>query len=898
MANIGISLDPVLKSNFSGTNDYVYIVAFNGGVPTFDPTNSATWNGTNGSPALFTGTTASGSNYYALISAGQDQTASLDLELATGNGTYWPANYYIVTTHNGALDQIYPANAPQVNRPSLFGFNGYLSSLAYSGTYGYNFTMVEGDILGNKSDQLDVSAINFYGPNVTVSVPGMPTGYNSTTGFHNSFNTLKQNIISAAGASGQNAVQTNYPTNPVYEIIGTPPSQNGNVWYGGNSGQNLTTGLLGSAFDSYLTDLSTNSSLLNGMMFSTNGNSFLALMRVTYDGTNQQSPFELVPLFQNLPYQPGGTATIQTPTITQTWIKDTSSGDNITAPFTLENIISGIANPPGGTDATAEAIQMFLGGTETGMWASQGSYINPNTTNTLVNWTSPTSAKVDLSQSWNWAQYYAYDAASAIGQKSLGNLDFSNVSVTSGLNNGNGYYDLYSGTLLQSGTPYGWAYSDLLSNRGGLNPQVNFGVSTQNENFNLYVWDDTTTPTTNFIEPVSGYVKATGQAAGQFYAPASNFVLNNYLDWYNPNGNGPGQPTQATEPQITLVNENSLLLDFRWIAGTQQLMPDAGYPITLRIYNPLSTSANKQSDGFVNVTLTQAGPPADPSNPSPWKTYFLNSDYSVHAYDTPFAGIPGEYGYGATPKIQATGQDGLYNLYGVSPGQIIIENLPTTASGTPGWYQLVIGEIGSPAQTVYDIYPKSLGSGMGDVTASAVANVYDGLSVGDAAGGPIHKQLEAGHSIYFSAGPNTLMNTSNNGLTWNPLALFDYDSLFVGIQYQMILGRTPDAPGFGYWTQQLDSGQKTQAVVTTVFLNSEGVPSLSNEQFVDSLYLNGFGRAGDPGGVNYWTNQLNTQAMTRTDVATLFTDSPEMWTPNSLINVYTVGNNISVLEWP
>lgn len=615
MAKIGITLDSILVNNFSGANDYVYIAAFNGAL---------SGSGLNGTPANFSGTTANGVNYYSLINAGQNQSTSLDLELTTGTSTSWPANYYIVTTHNGPLSG------------SLFTSSGALSALTNAQTGQYNFTMVEGDILGTLADQLDVSAINFFGPNVTVSVPGMPPGYNSTTGFHDSFNTLMQNLI-AVGGSG--AVQQNGTT---YEIVGTPPSTTGNVWYGGNSGTGLTTGVLGSAFNSYLTALSTNSSLLNGMMFSSNGNDYLALMRVNYDATNLQSPFSLVPLFQNLPLQPGGAATVQTPTVTQTWIS--SNATNVQAAFTLQNIISGLANPPGGTTASAEAVQMFLGGTDTGMWASQGTYINPYTTKTLVNPTPTTVATKDLSQSWNWAQYYAYDNASATGQVSLGNSDFTNVSVTSPLNGGKGYFDYYAGTILQSGTPYGWAYSDLLSNRGGLNPQVQFGL-TQNEAFNLNVWDNSTKPTTQFISPVSGYVAPTGQSSGQFYATANDFELNSHLDWYNPNGGGQGVATYASPTQQKIVNENTLLFDFRWFAGAHQLTPDAGYPITLRIYNPSSTKA--QSDGFINVPLTQAGAPGDPVNPSPWKTYFLNSDFTTYAYNQILPNT-NEYIYGIT----------------------------------------------------------------------------------------------------------------------------------------------------------------------------------------------------------------------------------------------------------
>lgn len=867
MAKINVTLDPALINNFKQSGDYIYIAAFNGSLSL----------ATNGSPANFSGTTANGVNYYALINGGVNNSANLDLELTTGNSSLWPANYYIVTTHNGPLTA------------SQFGANTTLSSLTNAKNGLYNFTMIEGDILGSSPDQLDVSAINFYGPNVTVSVPGMPAGYNSTTGFHDSFDTLQQDItnVGGPGAVQQYGSQAPY----VYEIAGTPPSAAGNNWYGSNSGPGLTTGKLGSAFNSYLTDLSTNSSLLNGMMLSSNGNNYLALMRVKYDSTNSQ--FTLDPLFQNLPLQPGGAVTTQTPTVSQTWISQNAT--NVQAPFTVDNIISGLANPPGGTNPSAEAIQMFLGGTDTGMWGSRGTYINPNTTNTLINHTPEKTATVDLSQSWNWAQYYAYDNASATGQVNNGNTQFANVNVTSSLNGGKGYYDYYAGTILQSGTPYGWAYSDLLSNRGGLNPQVQFGL-TQNEDFNLHVWDNSTKPTTSFIAPISGYVPPTGQSPGQVYAPSNTFELKNYLDWYNPNGGGQGTATYATPTQQKIVNENTLLLDFRWFAGTQQLAPDAGYPITLRIYDPLSGKA--KSDGFVDVPLTHAGSPAASS---PWKTYFLNSDFTTHSYDQILQGTS-NYIYGLDPRTQANGTGyPTSNPFGLSPGQLVIENLPTTSAGTPGWYQLVIGDIQSPAHTVYDIYSTSdsvTGKTISLVNASAVANVYDVLNVGGRGGSTPPSQLDIGHSISLSDGTNNLMNTSNNGITWNPLALFADDSLFVGIQYQLILGRPAEKAGFWYWEDTLLAG-KSRDYVTQQFVNvvAKDYPNLSNKQFVEGLYDHGFGRSGEPAGVNYWTKLIDDGLKTRAEVATAFTYSDEMWTPNAPKDVYTVGNDISPFAW-
>lgn len=150
---------------------------------------------------------------------------------------------------------------------------------------------------------------------------------------------------------------------------------------------------------------------------------------------------------------------------------------------------------------------------------------------------------------------------------------------------------------------------------------------------------------------------------------------------------------------------------------------------------------------------------------------------------------------------------------------------------------------------------------------------------------------------------------------------------FVTQQYEDFLSRGPDAAGLAYWTKQVNSGLDPSAMVEAVALSGEfegtvapvvrlyyahfdrapdyagmtywaGVArdgwsmekiseefvrstefsttygSLSDEQYIDQVYLNVLGRASDPAGRAYWAAQL-TGGMSRGALMVAFADAPE-----------------------
>ncbi len=97
--------------------------------------------------------------------------------------------------------------------------------------------------------------------------------------------------------------------------------------------------------------------------------------------------------------------------------------------------------------------------------------------------------------------------------------------------------------------------------------------------------------------------------------------------------------------------------------------------------------------------------------------------------------------------------------------------------------------------------------------------------------------------------------------------------------YQAAFNRTPDNDGLKYWIGQLDAGMALQEVAAR-FISSDEFRRLygtspSNADFLTRLYNNVLHRAPDATGYAWWLEQLNTGVHTRTTALMGFSESPE-----------------------
>ena len=96
--------------------------------------------------------------------------------------------------------------------------------------------------------------------------------------------------------------------------------------------------------------------------------------------------------------------------------------------------------------------------------------------------------------------------------------------------------------------------------------------------------------------------------------------------------------------------------------------------------------------------------------------------------------------------------------------------------------------------------------------------------------------------------------------------------------YDTVFDRRPDPGGLEFWHEAMHDGLPLRAVADLFVAAPEfqaryGAPD--NRGFVQLLYSNVLDRAGEPGGVDFWTNSLDSGLATRTDVVIGFSESLE-----------------------
>jgi hypothetical protein len=102
------------------------------------------------------------------------------------------------------------------------------------------------------------------------------------------------------------------------------------------------------------------------------------------------------------------------------------------------------------------------------------------------------------------------------------------------------------------------------------------------------------------------------------------------------------------------------------------------------------------------------------------------------------------------------------------------------------------------------------------------------------------------------------------------------NTAFVTLLYNNILNRPPDQAGLSQWVSWLSNGTYTRAQVANGFIISQEFQlRVGNRIYADMLYIGFLRRAGDPNGLNGWTNWLANGTYTLDQEVGSFISSPE-----------------------
>ena len=171
-------------------------------------------------------------------------------------------------------------------------------------------------------------------------------------------------------------------------------------------------------------------------------------------------------------------------------------------------------------NAWGDIAKYFVAGFDAGFWGGSAGSINPHVS----------GPKINLDQSWNWSSPYAYHAITSNGGHGYQNT----------IEPGKSGYDQAAAVFFQYSNAYGYSYSDLISNGGGVNPGIGIydpGTQTNVTSIDVELFDFNEIPT-GYKEATLNYLPPSGPAVNQ--VPGANtdngakFVFNVGLataDW-------------------------------------------------------------------------------------------------------------------------------------------------------------------------------------------------------------------------------------------------------------------------------------------------------------------------------------------------------------------------------
>ena len=537
-------------------------------------------------------------------------------------------------------------------------------------------------------------------------------------------------------------------------------------------------------------------------------------------------------------------------------------------------------------NADGAVAKYFIAGFDAGYWGGSGTSPNPHD-----------STKLDLNHSWNWNFNYAYNAS----------LNSSGIQYTNVLGSGPGtaggnnrFYDPWAQYIQKNSNAYGYSYTDLVS-EGGVNPQITLwdpGANANVATINISLYDNS-----EMLPSGSGYV-----ATPVPYVPPSGATYASAL-------------TQA-------ATANQIQFAFNFALGSLNFAPDARTPAFFKFYAPSDPTAG--ADGFISLQIpaSAAGFPGiwnymqlshasngwtlTPTNKAGNPGFFdiinvpVTADGSTAWYQLVF----GASGHQTVYNIYAKSDPTTHNFLDISlgnnpsPSNFVVDHGVSILEVNNTNYSLNFAPGGA---MTYDIATFSTPntifgtSGNDTVTGNAEDNVLHG-GIGDdvIAGGAgfdtaVSWQPSKSYLIKVTAGDPAITVEDKVGadgtdhltdiehlqfddqtlpVSWFTKAASLPASQILAIVdlYTAALDRAPDAVGLNYWASQLADGKSLGDISKGFFATPEATaiydPTASVETFVAATYIKALGRAPDPTGEFYWTNEIQRGHIARTDFIT------------------------------
>ena len=249
-----------------------------------------------------------------------------------------------------------------------------------------------------------------------------------------------------------------------------------------------------------------------------------------------------------------------------------------------------------------------------------------------------------------------------------------------------------------------------------------------------------------------------------------------------------------------------------------------------------------------------------------------------------------------------------------------INDGPTTVVGHANGVvdRIVVGSSGNDQIIVQDAKDTKIILGSGNssvVTGYGIDTVEAGLGNSSIVGGNGDYSVvklagtAANYQVTVNDGRAIVTNSTTNittdiskiqyvQLDNGKALIFAKDSVEAAVStlYHTAFGRDADAGGLDYWFDARRDGASLKQI-SEAFTNSaefDQVDELSNNAFVQGLYQNTFNRAGEDGGVAYWTDAL-THGATRADLILSFSLLASQNIDDSIHTEATVVGSVTIV---
>jgi len=457
----------------------------------------------------------------------------------------------------------------------------------------YRYDAIEFTLLNSGSDVADLTNIVQFGAPISLSVK-YSSGKTETRGYAVSGQTIVNDLKALSPAGTQNYPwASGGPLTGQRETLGLANNVVPNPLNVANDWKTYVTGFGGIAGNVYLS-----------AYFNDTG--VLSLYKVVYDSGNKVFWLNPVSLGSGVETTKNSLK-IPFAALTQNIYTQTGSLERYSA---MNGSLLQTYSTFTPNDAWGQITRSLVAGFDAGLWGGSANSINPKVSGTI-----------DLNQTWNWSAPYTYQAITApAGTNNFGYTNSIGLGTgTVGDPNRKMYYDPFAAEFVKYSNAYGYSYSDLLSEGGGVNPSLSLYDAGANRNVSsigVKLFDLGETPT-GYTKPSFAYVAPSGST----YKAAS---------------------TKSTD---------QFLFDF----SLGKYFPAAGVPVTFRFYAPGDAQAK---NGFVSFSL-----PTGATQNSDYEQSFTVGGSAGHWTLTP-NGFSGKRGYLLISGVPVTsdGSTGWYQM--------------------------------------------------------------------------------------------------------------------------------------------------------------------------------------------------------------------------------------------